>query len=531
MEINYYRDANAQGHDESWQSCQFTSDTDLTPFRSSDLVTINGQPYLRQHHITYLTGRETCRAHHFAKHLAIQILSKELSTPSTNGCKVLWIDTLNGPHISAPIFRELAQHATGKNDIHYICLDILGGQRDDHWWITRSIESLIKQLKPQLVVVDDMDHFMPYCGIRVAGEFNRVIRDAINHTDAAFLFIGYNHTGKKACTAGELGKHMFNSSNDIFSLSTVRDVTTVRHISGYDLHVLPDDSQFHFTIGPDNLPHETAKPGPKPASGIDDDTLRNIIDDIIQPGQDITPSDLLTQVRAQHSQLKRDTRDAALLDQIHRLHLLTPSSIPSGTPEGRASGTSHAPRVTAPAAVSAVRVNGDTIAVKGSPEGRNSGTSHAPCAPAPAVSAVRVNGDAIAVKGSPEGRNSGTSHTPSAPAPAVSAVRVNGDAIAVKGSPEGRDSGTSHTSNKVQGGSSPAPASQPALSAVRVNGDAIAVKGTAPSPSTLAFPCAAAERRSPQSREFNTSLTVPTHPQPVATCPVGGGSAAVTPQV
>jgi len=65
----------------------------------------------------------------------------------------------------------------------------------------------------------------------------------------------------------------FTSANDIFSLSTVREVTTVRHISGYDLHVLPN------------------------------------------------------QVKARHSQLKRDTRDAALLDQIHRLHLLDP--IPS----------------------------------------------------------------------------------------------------------------------------------------------------------------------------------------------------------
>ena len=399
MEINYYRDANAQGHDESWQSCQFTSETDLTPFRSSDLVTINGQPYLRQHHITYLTGRETWRAHHFAKHLAVQVLSK---APSSKGCKVLWIDTLNGPHISASIFRELAQHAASKEALHYLCLDILGGQRDNHWWLARSIESLIRRLNPQLVVIDDMDHFMPYCGIRVAGEFNRVIRDAINHTDAAFLFIGYNHTGKKACTAGELGKHLFNSSNDIFSLSTVRDVTTVRHISGYDLHVHPGDSQFHFTIGTDNLPHEAAQPRKAPSSGIDDDTLRNIIDDIIQPGQDITPSDLLTQVRAQHSQLKRDTRDAALLDQIHRLHLLTPSSIL----EGRDSGTSHAfnkvqggsnPAPASQPAVSAVRVNGDTIAVKCTPESRASGTSHTPSAPAPAVSAVRVNGDAIAV--------------------------------------------------------------------------------------------------------------------------------------
>ena len=429
MEINYYRDANLQGTDESWQACQFTSDTDLTPFRSHDLVTINGQPYLRQHHITYLTGRETCRAHHFAKHLAIQVLSSEPSSPSSksspsSSCKVLWIDTLNGPHIAAAICRELSQHVQEKNALHYLCLDILGSQRDDHWWLNRSIEQLIKDLKPQLVVIDDIDHFMPYCGLRIATEFNRVIRDAVNHTDTAFLFIGYNHTGKKACTAGELGKRLFTSSNDIFSLSTVREVTTVRHISGYDLHVYPGHSQFHFTIGPDNLPRETVQPTPKPASGIDDDTLRDIVDTIIQEekqnsqgmqgvqgsqgSQDnqgmqgsespliLDPATLLSKVKARHAQLKRDTRDAAIIDQINRLHLL-------------------------------------------------------------------------------------------------------------QDNPEGSDSGTSHALTKQQGGSSTA--------------------------TTLAVTYAAAQQRPPQDQEINTSLTLPPHPQRPATCPVGGGSAAVLPQV
>ena len=398
MEINYYRDINAQGYDESWQACQFTSDTDLTPFRSSDLVTINGQPYLRQHHITYLTGRETCRAHHFAKHLAIQVLSNEASTQ--DGCKVLWIDTLNSPYVSAPIFRELASHATHRKDLHYLCLDILGEQRDNHWWLIRSIESLIKQFEPQLLVIDDIDHFMPYCGIRVANEFNRVVRDAINHTDTAFLFIGYNHTGKKACTAGELGKHLFYSSNDIFSVSTVREVTTVRHISGYDLHVYPGHSQFHFTIGPDNLPRETVQPTPKPASGIDDDTLRDIVDTIIQEEKQdsqgmkgsespliLDPATLLSKVKARHAQLKRDTRDAAIIDQINRLHLLTQN------------GDHHAGMVAAPSATHDQH-GGSSKAI---PEGRPGGTSHVttgtPAASQSAVSAVKVNGDGIAVKG------------------------------------------------------------------------------------------------------------------------------------
>ena len=258
MEINFYRHDNPQGYDQSWQACHFTSDTDLSCFTTSPLVTINGQHYLRQHHVTFLTGKETCRAHHFAKHLAIQVLSSA-GHDSHAGSKVLWIDTVNGPHISASVFNELAQHASHGEDIHYLCLDVLGGQQDDHWWLMRCIEQLIDNIKPRLVVIDDLDHLMPHCGTRLATEFSRFVRDTINHTETAFLLIGYNLTGKKAFTAGEIGKRLFTSSNDIFSLSTVHDVTTVRHLSGYDLSVNPANAQFRFTIGTDNLPHEACK--------------------------------------------------------------------------------------------------------------------------------------------------------------------------------------------------------------------------------------------------------------------------------
>ncbi len=64
--INYYRYPNARSEADSWKNCQFTSDTDLSAYTIQPLVTINGQPFLRQHHSTYLTGKETCRAHHFA---------------------------------------------------------------------------------------------------------------------------------------------------------------------------------------------------------------------------------------------------------------------------------------------------------------------------------------------------------------------------------------------------------------------------------------------------------------------------------
>ena len=59
--INFYRYPNARSEADSWKSCQFTSDTDLSAYTIQPLVTINGQPFLRQHHSTYLTGKEPFR--------------------------------------------------------------------------------------------------------------------------------------------------------------------------------------------------------------------------------------------------------------------------------------------------------------------------------------------------------------------------------------------------------------------------------------------------------------------------------------
>ena len=178
---------------------------------------------------------------------------------AVTSCKVLWIDTLHGPHVCTHIYQELVTHATSSEDLHFVCLDILGGQRDNFYAVSRNVEALIRDLKPQLVVIDDIDHFMPFCGVRIATEFCRIVRDVLNHTTTAFLFIGYNHLGKKAGTTGNLGKYLFTESNDIFSLSTQREVTTVRLVNSYDLSRCPDDTQFRFTIGDDNLPHEAER--------------------------------------------------------------------------------------------------------------------------------------------------------------------------------------------------------------------------------------------------------------------------------
>ena len=340
MEINYYRYPSAQGEDESWQNCQFTHETDLSQFTGSKpLVSINDQPVIRQHHVTYLTGKDTCRAHHFAKLIAAAVLAgdcpnvpsaqvhdtvpvtiettspadnrRHVTTTRATPRSVLWIDTVHGPHLSAQLYRELEAHITGDAKLQLACLDVLGDERNNFHALNRRIQELIEQLNPALVVIDDIDHFMPFCGVNVATEFCRIVRDVLNHTETSFLFVGYNN----------LGKYLFIDANDVFTVSTQRQVTTVRYVRGFDLSNDPDLTQFHFTIGPDNFPHAADK-APAVGSIMDSAVLAQCVTDVLQPGQTITPDELVTQITARHRQLKQQARSRAILNQALNLDLI-----------------------------------------------------------------------------------------------------------------------------------------------------------------------------------------------------------------
>ncbi len=380
MEINHYRQGNSQGTEEAWQAAQFTQDNELTRLTVTPLVSINGQPYITSRQVTFLTGRETCRAHHLAKHLAIQLLrtpSSQLPVPQHccgPNCRVLWIDTLHSVHDSAAIYRELAAHAAEPEDLHFVCLDVLGSVRQDYFWLNLSIENLIHKYDPQLVVIDDIDNLMPHCGINVTNAFWHVMRDTTNHGNTAFLLIGYNNIGKNACTGGQLSKRIFYSSNNIFSLSTRRDVTTVHHVSGLDLSRRAADTEYRFTIGPDNLPQQDNVPST--SSGIDDSTLRQVIPQILTPGQAITPEELLCQVKSHCRNHRQQERATAILTQALTQGLLIPTSDNQYTLPQREEpadpSEALAPPGEAPASQSmeaavpydsAVLVNGDGIAV------------------------------------------------------------------------------------------------------------------------------------------------------------------------
>jgi len=325
--------------DNPWKDCLFTAESVLNDYDIKPLVSINGLPIIRQHQSTYITGKETCHAHHYAKMIATAILSGKYSavpglivhdTVPVRGSNaatprsVLWIDTINGPHTCAHLYNEMRQRFQADNgEFNLICLDLLGVFRYDFYDVINTISECIRKFRPSLVVVDDIDHFMPQCGINVASRFNRIVRDTLNHTETAFLFIGYNNLNKRASTTGDLGRILFPCSNNIFSITTQNDMSKVKLIKGTNCSA--PDTVFHFTIGSDNMPQAASGEVMSSSAGkhnIDQTTLRDIMEAVIKPGESISPDNLLIKLNERRQQLNRVDRSRSLIAQALSLDII-----------------------------------------------------------------------------------------------------------------------------------------------------------------------------------------------------------------
>ena len=348
MKIYNYRTPNTSD-DNPWKNCLFNDKAQLESFASKPLVLFDNQPVIQQHYITYITGKDTCHAHHFAKMIAASVLNGEYShAPSlsvntmTEKPTVLWIDTIRGPHACASFFKEMT--ATLDNEdvrFNLLCLDMLGSFRENYWELTRQIEGYIQLIKPTLVVIDDIDHLMPYSGINVAAEFNKIVRDATNHTTTAFLCIGYNHLSKRAATTGELGKLLVTSANSVFSVSTQQAVSRVRLVRCYEIlrNILDHpDNEFLFSIAEDNFPQEVVNakspivtsndgnPTPLADGFISHTILRDIISEVINPGETISPDQLTAKLTARRQHLNRIERSRNLIAQAAHLGIIHKAS-------------------------------------------------------------------------------------------------------------------------------------------------------------------------------------------------------------
>ena len=349
MRIYSYREPNVSSEN-AWKDCLFENNEQLAGYGAKTLVAFNDQPVVQQHHTTYITGRDTCHAHHFAKMLAKAVLDGRYdNAPSITVRKtdepanILWIDTVRGPHACASFFKEMTAQLP-KDDMRFklICMDLLGSHRENFWEVTRQVEAYIRSVEPTLVVIDDIDHLMPHSGINVAAEFNKIVRDTTNHTETAFVFVGYNHLGKRASTTGEVGKLLFTAANSVFSVTTQQAVSRVRLVRAYEIisNILDcPDSEFMFSIAADNLPHEVVKAsitthlgndgqGTVPlANGFVSHTaLSDIISGVMKPGEAISPDELTVKLSARRQQLNRIERSRNLIAQAAHLGIIRKAS-------------------------------------------------------------------------------------------------------------------------------------------------------------------------------------------------------------
>ena len=330
MNIFHYRKTNCEG--DPWKDVLITGKTDLSDLKSRSIVTINGQTVLRQHSITYLTGRDTCHAHHFAKMLTAAVLSGSydrapglsVNLDNVQQGSVLWMDSVHGIHACADFFNEMITAFDPKHErFSLFCLDKLGSYRYEFYGVLNEFERAVKTLKPKLIVIDDIDHLMPYCGVNIASAFNHAIRDIINHTETACLFIGYNHLSKRASTTGNLGSLLFPAAYNIFSVTTQHAISTVRLIKSFNAQSNLK-AQFCFTIDDDNLPHEVIKSVSESydTSYMQQNTLRDIIGDVIKPGETISPDDLFDKINSRRQQLNRHDRTRTLIAQAAHLGII-----------------------------------------------------------------------------------------------------------------------------------------------------------------------------------------------------------------
>lgn len=333
MKIHYY--TKFDNSEKPWKDILISSQIDIDAYGIKPYISIKGLAVIRRHHCTYLTGKDTCHAHQYATMLAGAMLSASYDsapslklhddsqdTPATPK-RVLWIDTHRSPHSCAHFFRQITSRFNPEQDRFFmLSIDALGVFRDDHYPLVEYIDYYIDKIKPTLVVIDDIDHLMPICGINVAHRFQRVIRDYINHSDISFLLIGYNELNKRASTTGNLGKALFTQADTVLSVTTRHNDTTVRFVRSVEV-AGADASEFHFTIGDDGLPLEAEAPSPDGAtSPIDDETLTQIIPDVLPPDQAIDGDQLIKRVTARHRLIKQTARYRSIIEQAQRLHLI-----------------------------------------------------------------------------------------------------------------------------------------------------------------------------------------------------------------
>lgn len=319
-----------------WESLFINIDNDdIANYRPHPIVNICGSTAIHRHEITFLTGSSHCRAHAMAKMITAAVLNGSYpfahslqvarqadsgksddngTQPKVMPGKVLWIDSVHSFYTVCGFVDDFKRNINVNSDnFRVMCLDDIGTFNECDETVLQHIIKAIRDFKPTLVVIDDLDHLTPECGMNLANNFYLAIRETLDHYDTSLLCVGYNLIGRAKATAGFIGKMLFPVANNVFRITNRGTIAHVRRVKG----VSGDDQfEFAFTVNDQNFPQEVVM--------IPDNTsvearfaevtaVQDIFTSVLPADDALTPDELLTRLNKRHDDMNRLNRNRHLI--------------------------------------------------------------------------------------------------------------------------------------------------------------------------------------------------------------------------
>ncbi len=311
------------------QKCVFSRETDLSQFGATPIVTNCNIPVLLNHEITLVTDNNCSRTAHYAKMLTTAILNggnypyaPSLKTAVKDG-RVMWIDSVNSIHSVADLMREFKDNCNVTDDnFRMMCLDCLGSFQNHSDIVIDLVINAVRDFRPNFIVINDIDHLIPFSGHRETFDFIGFLRDITSNYNVSVCAIGHNLIGKVKNTTGLLGKELLGIAANVFR---VIDHGATSCVTSYKSFI-QTPYEFTFTLNDHNLPQEIvgAPQRVSPSQDyIDTNTLQDIFSSIIPDGKTITPDNLMAEVSEHLVQMTRSNRARNLISNALIRGLIT----------------------------------------------------------------------------------------------------------------------------------------------------------------------------------------------------------------
>ena len=242
--------------------CIFSpDDIDKLP-QPYQLVNKDGAAAIHAHEITIITGSEAARTALFAKMLAATVIAQDYPfatglTSQLNDGKVLWIDSVNSLQATAQLATDMKNLTNANNNNFRIAaLAALGTDQEYETFVKEVIMTAVSDLKPHLIIINNLDCLFPYVRYGFAKGFVEYLRDYANTRNAAVCAIGHNLIGKVKKTTGYVGELLFPIASTVYRVSErTKKESAITRVSCYKtFHRCPKD--FAFTINELNFPQQ-----------------------------------------------------------------------------------------------------------------------------------------------------------------------------------------------------------------------------------------------------------------------------------